>query len=121
MRLDRNAPSRPPIASLDAAGPSTGTDPFASELHRFRTRTAGSLDELERPPRYLPAGVCTNFRVMEPHSIFLRVARGAHVWDVDGNEYVDYGLAQSTLLTGHAHPLVLDAVRRQIENGSMTR
>ena len=120
MSLDRNAPSRPPIASKDGARPSTATDPFASELHRFRTRTAGSLDELERARHYLPAGVCSSFRVMEPHSIFLRSARGARVWDVDGNEYVDYGLAQSTLLTGHAHPLVLDAVRRQIENGTMT-
>jgi glutamate-1-semialdehyde 2,1-aminomutase len=100
--------------------PRPASDPLADEVRRFRGRTPGSLEEWERARRFLPAGVCSNFRLMDPHPIFLRSARGSRVQDVDGNEYVDLGMAQSTLLAGHAHPVVLDAVRRQAENGTMT-
>ena len=100
--------------------PSLGSDLSGGELRRFRSRTPGSVEEWERARRYLPAGVCSNFRLMDPHPIFLRSARGSRVQDVDGNEYVDWGMAQSTLLAGHAHPLVLDAVRRQLESGTLT-
>ncbi len=92
---------------------------YAAELRRFTERTASSLRELERARRVLPLGVCSNFRFTDPHPIFLRRARGSRVEDVDGHSYVDYGLAQSTLLTGHAHPAVLEAVRRQMESGTL--
>ena len=114
MSLDKIQEPTPPSSARPAP------DPLAAELRRFRGRTLGSLDEWERARRFLPAGVCSSFRLMEPHSIFLRSARGSRVQDVDGNEYVDLGMAQSTLLAGHAHPVVIEAVRRQIGNGTMT-
>ncbi|HWD06484.1 MAG TPA: glutamate-1-semialdehyde 2,1-aminomutase [Amycolatopsis sp.] len=43
--------------------------------------------------------------------------RGAHVWDVDGNEYVEYGSGLRSVTLGHAHPRVLEAVHREIERG----
>jgi len=116
MSLDKIP--QPPIPSPPVPLPTS--DPFGGELRRFHSRTVGSLREWERARRYLPAGVCSNFRLMDPHPIFLRSARGSRVQDVDGNEYVDWGMAQSTLLAGHAHPVVLDAVRRQLENGTLT-
>src|SRR5207245_4959816 len=114
MILDSSTQPPAPAVPLPAA------EPFAGEIRRFHARTAGSAGELERARRYLPAGVCSNFRMMDPHPIFLRSARGSRVVDVDGNEYVDWGLAQSTLLAGHAHPAVIEAVRRQVGSGSMT-
>ncbi|MEW2448487.1 glutamate-1-semialdehyde 2,1-aminomutase [Streptomyces parvulus] len=44
--------------------------------------------------------------------------RGAHVWDVDGNRYVEYGSGLRSVSLGHAHPRVLDAVRRELGRGS---
>lgn len=44
--------------------------------------------------------------------------RGAHVWDVDGNEYVEYGSGLRSVSLGHAHPRVLEAVRRELDRGS---
>ncbi|MFF8774356.1 glutamate-1-semialdehyde 2,1-aminomutase [Kitasatospora sp. NPDC015120] len=44
--------------------------------------------------------------------------RGAHVWDVDGNRYVEYGSGLRSVSLGHAHPRVIEAVRREIERGS---
>ncbi|HEX6445336.1 MAG TPA: glutamate-1-semialdehyde 2,1-aminomutase [Streptosporangiales bacterium] len=44
--------------------------------------------------------------------------RGAHVWDVDGNEYIEYGSGLRAVSLGHAHPRVTEAVRRQLERGA---
>jgi len=44
--------------------------------------------------------------------------RGGHVWDVDGNEYIEYGSGLRSVSLGHAHPRVLDAVRRQLARGA---
>ncbi|HWD80368.1 MAG TPA: glutamate-1-semialdehyde 2,1-aminomutase [Kribbella sp.] len=43
---------------------------------------------------------------------------GAHVWDVDGNEYIEYGSGLRAVSLGHAHPKVLEAVRRELDRGS---
>ncbi|MGV9391106.1 glutamate-1-semialdehyde 2,1-aminomutase [Streptomyces olivaceus] len=44
--------------------------------------------------------------------------RGAHVWDVDGNLYVEYGSGLRSVSLGHAHPRVVEAVRRELDRGS---
>ena len=44
--------------------------------------------------------------------------KGSHVWDVDGNEYVEYGSGLRAVSLGHAHPKVVEAVRTEIERGS---
>ncbi|MFJ3552735.1 glutamate-1-semialdehyde 2,1-aminomutase [Streptomyces sp. NPDC090114] len=44
--------------------------------------------------------------------------RGAHVWDVDGNRYVEYGSGLRSVSLGHAHPRVTEAVRRELDRGS---
>lgn len=44
-------------------------------------------------------------------------ASGAHVWDVDGNRYVDFPMALGPVILGHAHPAVNEAITRQLEDG----
>jgi glutamate-1-semialdehyde 2,1-aminomutase len=44
--------------------------------------------------------------------------QGAHVWDVDGNEYIEYGSGLRAVSLGHCHPKVLEAVRRELDRGS---
>jgi glutamate-1-semialdehyde 2,1-aminomutase len=44
--------------------------------------------------------------------------RGAHVWDADGNEYIEYGSGLRAVSLGHAHPRVVEAVRRELDRGS---
>ncbi|WP_343947320.1 glutamate-1-semialdehyde 2,1-aminomutase, partial [Pseudonocardia zijingensis] len=44
--------------------------------------------------------------------------RGAHVWDVDGNRYIEYGSGLRAVSLGHAHPRVLDAVRAELTKGT---
>ena len=49
--------------------------------------------------------------------VFVR-GRGAHVWDVDGNEFIEYGSGLRAVSLGHAHPRVVSAVRAQLDMGS---
>ncbi|MER5766235.1 glutamate-1-semialdehyde 2,1-aminomutase [Streptomyces sp. NPDC001985] len=44
--------------------------------------------------------------------------RGAHVWDVDGNRYIEYGSGLRSVSLGHAHPRVVEAVRGELDRGS---
>ncbi|GAA3809373.1 MULTISPECIES: glutamate-1-semialdehyde 2,1-aminomutase [Amycolatopsis] len=44
--------------------------------------------------------------------------RGAHVWDIDGNSYIEYGSGLRSVSLGHAHPRVVEAVRRELDRGS---
>ncbi|MBI3066873.1 MAG: aminotransferase class III-fold pyridoxal phosphate-dependent enzyme [Deltaproteobacteria bacterium] len=50
--------------------------------------------------------------------VFLARAKGSHVWDVDGNEYIDYPMALGPIILGHCYPAVDEAVKRQMEHGT---
>ncbi len=72
----------------------------------------------------LPAGVSSNARVWRavcptymPCSIFVSRAKGSHLWDVDGNEYIDYRMGFGPVLLGHSDPRIHDAVHKVDENG----
>src|SRR5205807_2505005 len=49
--------------------------------------------------------------------IYLERGRGAHVWDVDGNEYIDYPMALGPVILGHAEPVVDAAITAQLRDG----
>ena len=49
--------------------------------------------------------------------IYLSHGRGAHVWDVDGNEYIDYPMALGPVILGYAEPDIDNAIRAQLEQG----
>jgi glutamate-1-semialdehyde 2,1-aminomutase len=77
------------------------------------------LNEEERKLRdtaakVLPAGSFGN----EGSGVVIRRGEAGHVWDVSGNEYVDYLLGSGPMLIGHCHPEVLAAVEEQTPKGS---
>ena len=49
--------------------------------------------------------------------VFLSRGQGSHVWDVDGNEFIDYPMALGPVILGHNYPSVTDAVTRQLKDG----
>lgn len=81
------------------------------EMNRFAARTPKSKDQFEQGKKYFPMGVTSNFRYYPPHPLYVREARGAHLWDLDGNEYVDFNMCFGVLLAGHANPKVVAAVQ----------
>jgi glutamate-1-semialdehyde 2,1-aminomutase len=66
--------------------------------------------------RYLAGGVSSMLRAAsKPVPLFFDSASGPRITDVDGNQYLDYGLAWGPLMLGHGHPAVDASVRRQLE------
>lgn len=49
--------------------------------------------------------------------IYLQRGKGSHVWDVDGNEYIDYNSAIGPISLGYAYPVVDEAIKKQLEDG----
>ena len=79
-----------------------------------------SASWLARAKKSLAGGVSSEFRKFNhPHALFYREAKGAHIVDVDGNDYLDFTLSQGPLIAGHSHPHVLSAVRDYSEMGQL--
>jgi glutamate-1-semialdehyde 2,1-aminomutase len=75
----------------------------------------------EQAKRLIPGGVNSPVRAFlsvgcDP--LFIARAAGAHLWDADGNEFVEYVGSWGPMILGHAHPRVLDAIRRTLEWGT---
>jgi len=71
-----------------------------------------------RAAKHLPLGVSSNYRFWgEGRTLYLAKARGPRIWDIDGNEYIDYRLGYGPAVLGYAHPEVDAAAREGIEIG----
>lgn len=74
----------------------------------------------DRARQLIPGGVGSNDRALvHPHPIFIERGEGSRIWDVDGNEYIDYLLAYGPLVLGHANPQLAAAVAAQMKRGSV--
>ncbi|SNY89488.1 glutamate-1-semialdehyde 2,1-aminomutase [Nocardia amikacinitolerans] len=72
-----------------------------------------SRTAFERTRLSLGGGVSSGLRAaMRPVPLFVEKGRGAHVWDLDGDRYLDYVMAWGPLVHGHSHPHVIDSVMR---------
>lgn len=65
-----------------------------------------------------PTGVSHDMRATDPFPLCIARGQGARKWDVDGNEYIDFGMGSASLLLGHAHPAVVDALVKVAPDGS---
>ena len=84
-----------------------------------RTDTSEAL--FERASRYIPGGVNSPvraFRAVGLTPLYIDHGRGAHVFDADGNEYIDYISSWGPLLLGHAFPSIQEAIRQELEKGT---
>ena len=79
-----------------------------------------SAELLERSRQALAGGVSSEFRKYNhPHALFYEHGQGSRIYDVDGNEYLDFTLSQGPLIVGHSHPHVLKRVREYSERGQL--
>jgi len=67
----------------------------------------------------IPGGVNSPVRSFKPYPFFTEHAKGSKLHDVDGNKYVDYCMAYGAIIFGHSHPPVLEAVKKQLESGTV--
>ncbi|MFN2635796.1 MAG: glutamate-1-semialdehyde 2,1-aminomutase [Gemmatimonadaceae bacterium] len=80
-----------------------------------------SAEIMERARDLFPGGVNSPvraFRAVGGDPIVAERGEGARIWDVDGNEYIDFVLSWGPLVLGHASPIVLDALDRAMQGGT---
>jgi glutamate-1-semialdehyde 2,1-aminomutase len=90
----------------------------ATEATKLNERTAESGRMFERAQRSMVNGVPSSYQVREPWPIYLEEGRGSRVWDVDGNEMIDFHNGFGSMVQGHAHPAIVDAVQRRVARGT---
>jgi glutamate-1-semialdehyde 2,1-aminomutase len=90
----------------------------SAEAGKLQERTPASRRLFERAERVMPYGVASSFQANDPYPIYLREGRASRVWDVDGNEYVDFHGGFGTMAVGHAHPKVVEAIERAARTGT---
>lgn len=78
-------------------------------------QTAESEAFHERARAVTPLGVESNVRSMDPYPFYVDRAEGSYLYDLDGNEYLDFLMALGPYVLGHRHPEVEKAVKAQIE------
>ena len=77
-----------------------------------------SAELFERAQRVLPGGVSRNTVLRKPHPAYAARGEGCHLTDLDGVTRVDFSNNMASLIHGHAHPPIVEAVTRQLELGT---
>jgi glutamate-1-semialdehyde 2,1-aminomutase len=90
----------------------------AREEKRLNELTPGSRAMFDRARRTLVGGVASSYQLRDPWPIYLSRGHGSHVWDVDGNELLDFHNGFGSMVQGHAHPAIERAVRERYPLGT---
>ncbi|CAN5680956.1 aspartate aminotransferase family protein [soil metagenome] len=80
------------------------------------TRKSGQL--FERARKSMTGGVSSSYQLRDPWPIYLSEGLGSRVWDVDGNERIDFHNGFGSMVQGHAHPAIVHAIQERAAKGT---
>ncbi len=84
-------------------------------------RNVKSIRAFDKANQYLPGGVNSPVRAfsgVDAGPLFIKSASGSKIYDIDGNEYIDYVGSWGPMILGHAHPKVLKAIEKAAKKGT---
>ncbi len=85
----------------------------------YGSKTAKSRSLFDQATKTFPGGVSHNIRYFEPYPFFTQKANGKYLWDVDNNRYADYWMGHWSLILGHSHQVVVDALKERVPDGTI--
>ncbi len=88
------------------------------EEAKLEPKHRGSIAYREVAERTIAGGVASSWQAAPPHAIYIDHGLGNRLWDIDGNEYLDFHLGYGAMVAGHAHPKIVEAVQRQVALGT---
>jgi glutamate-1-semialdehyde 2,1-aminomutase len=88
------------------------------EERRLNDSTPGSANLFARANRVLSAGVASSYQLREPWPIYFDRGEGAYCWDVDGTRRIDFHNGFGSMVQGHAHPAIANAVVERLPSGT---
>ncbi len=86
---------------------------------RYLEMTPKSREAYQAAVEGNPGGVHSSYRWFPPYPFFISRGKGSRIWDIDGNEYIDYVMGYGALIAGHRPRPIIEAVKRAIEDGTM--
>jgi glutamate-1-semialdehyde 2,1-aminomutase len=87
-------------------------------LEEYISKHPKSSERYDLGLAMFPSGVTHDNRYVEPFPLYMDRGIGPIKWDIDGNEYIDYVSGHGSLILGHSHPAISDAVKKQIMAGT---
>lgn len=84
-------------------------------LTEFENRTSKSRAFFSKAKEIMPGGVTANIKSFDPYPIIMEKGKGAYLYDLDVNKYIDYLLSYGALMLGHGHPKIIKAINEQLE------
>lgn len=87
-------------------------------MSALQSRVGRNADLVRQVEQIMPGACLGLFQLPLDQTIVIAEGQGPYLWDVDGNQYIDYVLGSGPLLLGHAHPRVVEAVQNQAAKGS---
>jgi glutamate-1-semialdehyde 2,1-aminomutase len=91
---------------------------IAQEEAALAPKHAASIAYRATAERSVAGGVASSWQDSPPHAIFVDHGAGSRLWDIDGNEYVDFHLGYGAMVMGHAHPKIVEAIQKQAPRGT---
>jgi glutamate-1-semialdehyde 2,1-aminomutase len=88
------------------------------EERKLDERTTGSRAMFDRARKTLVGGVASSYQLRDPWPLYLSHGKGPRVWDVDGNELLDFHNGFGSMVQGHAHPAIEKAVAERYPLGT---
>ena len=91
---------------------------IAQEEATLEPKHAASIAYRDVARRTTAGGVASSWQASRPHTVYVERGERNRLWDIDGNEYIDFHLGYGAMVMGHAHPKIVDAIQRQAALGT---
>src|SRR3990170_8430358 len=92
--------------------------PIEEEEARLEPKHRASIEYRKTAERYVAGGVASSWQDSPPHAIFVDHGQGNRLFDIDGNEYIDFHLGYGAMVVGHAHPRIVGAIAQAGRRGT---
>jgi glutamate-1-semialdehyde 2,1-aminomutase len=93
-------------------------DLIAKEEAALEPKHRASIEYRKTAERHIAGGVASSWQDSPPHAIYIDRGRGNRLWDIDGNEYLDFHLGYGAMVVGHANPTIVAAIERAAQRGT---
>jgi len=88
-------------------------------LEVYANRIPKSIEKFEKAKKLIPGGVGSALRYFPPAPFFVKTAKGAYVWDIDGNKYLDLSMCYAAMIAGHSNDIINEAIKSQVDEGTL--
>ena len=83
----------------------------------YRQVTPRSLAQWERGKPVMPGGLIKGAYLNSPHPLYVERAQDCYLWDLDARRYLDFANHHTSMILGHSHPAVMEAVQKEVDKG----